>query len=53
MRVFENKVRRWGILKWGDVDWIHLAQVRDQWRTVVNTVLNLRAPYGGGGFLMS
>jgi hypothetical protein len=25
-----------------DVDWMHLAQVRDQWRDVVNTVMNLR-----------
>jgi ribosome biogenesis protein Nip4 len=24
----------------GDVDWIHLAQVRDRWRTVVKTVMN-------------
>jgi hypothetical protein len=26
------------------VDWIHLAQHRDQWRAVVNTVMNLRIP---------
>jgi hypothetical protein len=24
------------------VDWIHLAQDRDKWRTVVNTVMNLQ-----------
>jgi hypothetical protein len=23
------------------MDWIHLAQDRDQWRTIVNTVMNL------------
>jgi ribosome biogenesis protein Nip4 len=28
----------------GDVDWIHLAQDRDTWRAVVNTVMNLRVP---------
>jgi hypothetical protein len=28
----------------GDVDWIHLAQDRDRWRALVNTVVNLRAP---------
>jgi hypothetical protein len=28
----------------GDVDWIGLAQVRDRWRTLVNSVLNLRVP---------
>jgi hypothetical protein len=26
------------------VDWMHLAQDRDKWRTVVNTVMNLRVP---------
>jgi hypothetical protein len=25
----------------GRMDWIHLAQDRDQWRAVVNTVMNL------------
>jgi hypothetical protein len=24
------------------MDWIHLAQDRDQWKAVVNTVMNLR-----------
>jgi hypothetical protein len=28
----------------GDVDWIHLAQERDGWRALVNTVMNLRVP---------
>jgi hypothetical protein len=27
---------------WGSVDWIQLAQDRDRWRTLVNTVMNLR-----------
>jgi hypothetical protein len=26
----------------GGVDWILLAQDRDQWRSLVNTVMNLR-----------
>jgi hypothetical protein len=25
-------------------DWIELAQDRDQWTTLVNTVMNLRVP---------
>jgi len=24
------------------MDWLHLAQVREHWRAVVNTVMNLR-----------
>jgi hypothetical protein len=27
---------------WDDVDWIDMAQDRDKWRALVNTVLNLR-----------
>jgi hypothetical protein len=29
---------------WDGVDWINLAQDRDQWRALVNTVMNLRVP---------
>jgi hypothetical protein len=29
---------------WIDVNWIQLAQVGVQWRTCVNTVMNLRVP---------
>jgi ribosome biogenesis protein Nip4 len=44
--------RRWednikmdlGEIGFGDVDWIHLAQDRDRWRALVNTVMNLRVP---------
>jgi hypothetical protein len=28
----------------GDVDWIHMAQDRDRWWAVVNTVMNLQVP---------
>jgi hypothetical protein len=28
----------------GDVDWIGLAQDRNRWRALVNSVLNLRVP---------
>jgi hypothetical protein len=27
---------------WGGMDWIDLAHAGDQWRALVNTVLNLR-----------
>jgi hypothetical protein len=29
---------------WGDMDWIDLAQDRDQWRALLNTVMNLLGP---------
>jgi hypothetical protein len=29
---------------WGGMDWIALAQAKDWWRAVVNTVMNLRVP---------
>jgi hypothetical protein len=29
---------------WDGVDWIDLAQDKDQWRALVNTVMNLRVP---------
>jgi hypothetical protein len=29
---------------WNGMDWIELAQVRDQWKALVNTVMNLRVP---------
>jgi hypothetical protein len=30
--------------RFGDVDWIYLAQDRDRWPALVNTVMNLRVP---------
>jgi hypothetical protein len=38
-------------IRWDGVDWIDLAQDRDQWRALVNTVMNLRVPYNAGKFL--
>jgi hypothetical protein len=29
---------------WEVMDWIHMAQVRDQWRIFVSTIMNLRVP---------
>jgi hypothetical protein len=29
---------------WDVMDWLHLAQDRDQWRALVSTVMKLRAP---------
>jgi hypothetical protein len=36
---------------WGDMDWIVVAQDRDQWRALVNTVMNLRVPQNNGKLL--
>jgi hypothetical protein len=44
--------RRWvdnirmdlGEVGWGDVGWIGLAQDRNRWRALLNSVLNLRVP---------
>jgi hypothetical protein len=30
------------------VDWIDLAQDRNRWRALVNSVLDLRVPYNAG-----
>jgi hypothetical protein len=37
----------------GGMAWIDLAQDRDQWRALVNTVMNLEAPQNAGKFLSS
>jgi hypothetical protein len=29
---------------WDDVDWMHVAQNREQWWALVNMVMNLRIP---------
>jgi hypothetical protein len=36
---------------WGGIDWIDRAQYRDQWRALVNMVMNLRVPQNIGKFL--
>jgi hypothetical protein len=49
-RLLGKPRRRWvdnirmdlGVVGWGDVDWIGLAQNSNRWRALVNSVLNLR-----------
>jgi hypothetical protein len=38
---------------WNVIDWIHLAQHRDQWRALINTVMKLRVAENVGKFLSS
>jgi hypothetical protein len=45
----DQGVRGWTILKWilqgwDGRDWIELAQDKDQWKALVNTVMNLWVP---------
>jgi hypothetical protein len=47
-RPLGRPIRRWvdnirmdlGEVRWGDVDWISLAQDKNRWRALVNSVLN-------------
>jgi hypothetical protein len=58
-RPFERPRRNWEDnirmdlkeIGWGVVDWIHLSQDMDQWRTLVNTLMNLRVTQNAGNFL--
>jgi hypothetical protein len=33
-----------GEIVWGVMDWIHLAEDRDQWQALMNMVMNLWVP---------
>jgi hypothetical protein len=37
-----------GEIRWEGVDWMRLAQDRDQWRAPMNTIMNLRVPQNAG-----
>jgi hypothetical protein len=38
---------------WGGMDWIDLPQDRGQWRTLVNTVVNIQVSQNNGKFFSS
>jgi hypothetical protein len=60
-RPLERPRRRWENnikldlreIGFGDADWIHLAQDRDRWRALVNTVMSFWVPQNAGNFLTS
>jgi hypothetical protein len=37
-------ILKWILDRWDGVDWIDVAQDRDQWRALVNKVMNFRVP---------
>jgi hypothetical protein len=43
-RWMDNIRMNLGEVGWGVVDWIGLAQDRNRWRALVNSILNLRVP---------
>jgi hypothetical protein len=43
-RLVDNNKLGLRVIGWDSIDWIDLAQDRDQWRALVNTVMNLRDP---------
>jgi hypothetical protein len=43
-RWMDNIMMDFGEIGWGGVDWIGLAQDRDNWRALVKEVMNLRVP---------
>jgi len=51
-RRWENNIRMdLKKIVWEGVDWMHLAQNRDQWQALVNTVMNFRVPQKAENFL--
>jgi hypothetical protein len=50
-RWVDNIIKDLREIGWNGVDWIDMAQDRDQWRALVNAVLNLRVPLNAGKFL--
>jgi hypothetical protein len=43
-RLVDNIKMDLGEIGWDGRNWIELAQDRDQWKALVNTVMNLRVP---------
>jgi hypothetical protein len=46
-------ILKWILERWDGMDWIDLAQDREQWRALVNTVMNHQVPYNVKKFFSS
>jgi hypothetical protein len=51
--VEDNIKINFGELGWSDIDWIVLTEDRNQWRALVNKIMNHRVPLNFGNFLSS
>jgi hypothetical protein len=49
----DNIIMDIGRIMWGVMSWIDLAQNRNQWRALLNTIINLRVPWNSWNFLSS
>jgi hypothetical protein len=36
-------------IEWKGEDWMHLPEFRDEWRALINTLMNLRVVWGREG----
>jgi hypothetical protein len=43
-RLVNNIIMDLREIRWDGLDWINLAEDTDQWRALLNTVMNLRVP---------
>jgi hypothetical protein len=41
---WEDNIKRDREIGWGGMDWFELAQDGDQWRALVNMVMNIQVP---------
>jgi hypothetical protein len=40
----DNTIMDFRVIRWKDVNWMHLTQDMDQWEALVNIVMNLWVP---------
>jgi hypothetical protein len=50
---WEDNIKDIKEVAWEGVDWLHLAQDKDWWQALVNSVMKLWVSYKAGNFLTS